>query len=177
MRGGFFARSSVCSKRRQTASLHHSSPPRCKIGERSSESIAVCSSSFLLVESTHGRALDACIRNPATGLDNGLWVREGESGLGHRRLTRSIQRSDAVKSGEEQSIARLKIVSRALIAAQERTPRTRRFLCGFDAHSSPAKEGISPATQLYHTPIGYGQATRRFYGNRTKGNAHPKKGW
>src|ERR1017187_5167012 len=40
----------------------------------------------------------------------------------------------------EPPVARLEAVSRVLITAQERTPGTWGFLCGFESHSSPASE-------------------------------------
>ena len=104
-------------------------------------------------------APDAQRRNPATDWKIRLLVREGESGFLYQRLTRSIHMSRVVKSGVEivGSWARGGLLS-ALITTQERTPNTRRFLCGLDTHSSPAKKGNFPATGLDHTPIGYCQA-------------------
>jgi len=95
---------------------------------------------------TPASARDARRRIPAWAWQIGLLVREGESGIHYQRLTRSIHMSRVVKSGVEivGSQARGGFQS-ALVTAQERTPGTRRFLYGFEAHSSPAKRGF-PAT-------------------------------
>jgi hypothetical protein len=68
-----------------------------------------------------------------SGMCYGLLVREGESGIQDQRLTRSIHKSNVVKSDAE-TVKSHWAISDALITAQERTPAIRRFLCGFDAH-------------------------------------------
>src|ERR1700732_4230457 len=92
---------------------------------------------------TPALARDARRRISAAAWQIGLLVREGESGVQYWLLTRSIHLSCVVKSGVEivGSQARGGLQS-ALITTQKRTPGTRRFLCGFEAHSSPAKRGI-----------------------------------
>jgi len=93
---------------------------------------------------------------------HGLLVREGESGLLHQRLTRSIHRSNVVKSGV--GIAGSNTTGGfqcTLITPQERTPGTWRLFCGCNAHKQAgnSRAGINPTPlSFYHTPIGYCQS-------------------